>query len=468
MIDAARVDRRLLAAVLAIVGAGAAQQVLVLAGAAGLGIVLVVPAMIAVVVLWRPAPEAIACILLALGVEAILELHTGGGRYSDWLLHYELARRYAGLSTGVDPAVVAGRTPLFHQLVGAVLNHVPGFAAFQVFSVFWNSLWLWPAAVLVRRARDGQPHRDWTLVAVAAGPFVLAYSVYTWPWGLCAFFLLAAVVFAGSPGRVGGAGMGAAAAAALLVHPGALGYVAGLAVYAGARQRRALLPACLAGMAVTATALPWVWTVTHGGDFGRMFAASVPARQAVGPALWLVTRLLTVAASFWPVAPLSGAGPADWVVAFFVLTLPGAVLLTLVATRRRRTLPPPAAAMVAGGALVGLLIYPPNNAMSGMLDALYPAVVLVVVFAVASASDSMVARLAVLQSAAAVLFLGCLLLVSNAPAAGDGNLELKNAAGTHYLADILGPWPGAVLLVAAVGLLYWLVSRQRRGAPVNG
>ena len=29
------------------------------------------------------------------GLEALLALQTGGGRYSDWILHYEIARHYA-------------------------------------------------------------------------------------------------------------------------------------------------------------------------------------------------------------------------------------------------------------------------------------------------------------------------------------------------------------------------------------
>lgn len=392
--------------------------------------------------------------LLALGLEAILTLHTGGTRYSDWLLHYELARHYAGLSNSASPTLIPGRTPVFQLLSGAFLAHAPGFGVFQVTSVLLNSLWLWPAGLLLDRA--GGPRRPRRLLVMAVGPFVLAYSVYTWPWGLCAFFVLAAVVLAAEDGSDGAFGVGVALAGALLVHPGALGYVVGLAVYLAVRRRH-VVATVLGGAVASATSIPWVLSVS-GGDVSRMVRASVPARQAVGPELWLVTRAVTAATSFFPIQPMGPDRPVvNWVIAFFVLTIPGALALTVVPLGLPRRTPPAAVAAVVGGVLVGLLIYPPNNAIAGMLDALYPAVILVLVITLAEADDGAIAWPALLNLTAGAAFSLCLLWVSNAPAAGDANLALKTGSAVRFIADEVGPLPGVLLLLMAACLAYLVV-----------
>ncbi|HEV1998826.1 MAG TPA: hypothetical protein VGR61_11935 [Candidatus Dormibacteraeota bacterium] len=454
----------MIAALVLLCVAAEVQETVLLTGHAVLGIWLVLPALLAVAALWRPGPEAVACILLALGLEALLTLHTGGTRYSDWLLHYELARHYGGLANSATPALIPGRTPLFQLLSGAVLAHAPGFGVFQLVSVLLNSLWLWPAGLLLERA--GSASRPGRLLVMAVGPFVLAYSVYTWPWGLCVFFLLVAVVLAIDDEWVSAGGAGAALAGALLVHPGALGYVVGLAVFI-ALWRRHLVATLVGGIAIAATAIPWVLSVS-GGDIGRMVRASVPARQAVGPALWLVTRAITAAASFFPIEPMGPDRPAvNWVIAFFFLTVPGALALTLLPLRRARRAPGPAVAAVIGGVLVGILIYPPNNAFGGMLDALYPAMILVLVVTLAEAGDGALAWPGWLNLAAGLVFAGCLLWVSNAPAPGDANLQLKTTFGLHFIADQLGLLPGVVLLLLAAGLAYVALSKASGGTDLR-
>ncbi|MFN2465849.1 MAG: hypothetical protein ABR598_06220 [Candidatus Dormibacteria bacterium] len=427
------------------------QEIALLTGHPGAGIWFVAPALLVVAALWRPGPLVAAVVLLALGLEAVLTLHTGGTRYSDWVLHYELARHYAGLSNSASMALIPGRTPLFQLLAGAFLAHAPGFDAFQVVSVLLNCLWLWPAALLVERA--GGRRGPGRLLFVAVGPFVLAYAVYTWPWGLCGFFVLGAVLFASEDGRFAAGATGVAISGALLTHPGALGYVAGLAVLLIVRRRH-VLSTLLGGMAAAATAIPWVLSVS-GGDLGRMVRASVPARQAVGPSLYLLTRVVTVAASFFPVEPIGPDRPAaNWLIAFFVLTLPGALGLTLMFLGPPRHPPRPAVAALLGGVVVGILIYPPNNALTGMLDALYPAVLIVLVTTVATARQGRVALLGAANLAAGVLFVASLVWLSNWAAPADANLQLKIRFGLSFVADALGPAPGVMLLALSAVLAY--------------
>ena len=442
----------LLLAIVVLCVAGGMQEVVLLLHAPGLGIWVVAPSVVLVAALWRPSPEMTACVLLALGLEALLYLHTGGTRYSDWLLHYELARHYGGLSNSTDPALIPGRTPLFQLLTGAFLAHTPAFAVFQVLAVLLNSLWLWPAGMLLQRGRNVL--RPGRLVTIAVGPFVLAYSVYTWPWGLCAFFLLGAVWFSLDEGLISAVGAGAAMAAALLVHPGALGYVVGLALYLAFRRKH-VVATLVTGAAISATAIPWVLSVSGGGDLGRMVRASVPARQAVGPLTWLATRALTAATSFYPIVPVGPDRPAiNWLIAFFVLTLPGALALTLVPLGRLPRLPAAALAMLLGGTFVDLLIYPANNALTGMLDALYPGVLLLLILTLGAARGHAVAWAAVLNIGAGLVFAGCLLWVSNWPAPTDANLGLKVRFGVRFIADEVGLLPGAVLVLSAAWLIY--------------
>src|SRR5439155_7252582 len=143
-------------------------------------------------------------------------LNTAAARYQDWLLHYEMSRHYANLSQPVLAAFLASRTALYPEILGALLAHQPAYFAFQLAAVILNSLWLWPAGLILRRAA---PESDRIrLLAVGVLPVAAAYTVYTWPWGFAAFFLLGALWAVGETGRLAAAAAGLGLGGAVLAH----------------------------------------------------------------------------------------------------------------------------------------------------------------------------------------------------------------------------------------------------------
>lgn len=417
-----------------------------MAGVPGLAWPLVLAAMVATVALWRPRPEALAALLLVAGVELLLPVHTGGGRYNDWLLHYEISLHYAGLPTPVDPGFLSARTPLFHQLAGAVLALRADYWVFQLVAVFLNSLWLWPAGLLLGERGGGRAR----LLAVALSPFLLAYGVYTWPWAFAGFFILAATYLAGRPGRMAWAGTGVAIGAAFLAHSATAGYGLGLTAFFAARERDRLLPALGMGALTAATQLPWTFAITGGaGPLGVLLAVD-PVVQRVPVDVWLLTRLLVVAHSLIPTPPLlRGWEVPDTVIVVFVLSLPGALMGLLLVARRWLRRPGPLPWMLAFGAGLGLLAYPPQQFLSGMLDALFPGVLLLTVAVVAAIPDSIVRRLLTVQAGLAALFLAALALVSALPSGADPNVALKLGYGARFAVEALTPVPGVGLLALA-------------------
>jgi len=108
---------RLRTGCITLAAAGVLQLILAGLSQPGLGIVVVLPAAIWVAWLWRPSALQAAVLMILLGLESILPLQTGGGRYFDWDLHYQMSRMLAF----VHPTFVAGlanstnvlqRTPL--------------------------------------------------------------------------------------------------------------------------------------------------------------------------------------------------------------------------------------------------------------------------------------------------------------------------------------------------------------------
>ncbi|HEY8741200.1 MAG TPA: hypothetical protein VIN56_11465 [Candidatus Dormibacteraeota bacterium] len=429
-------------------GAGAGQEVGLLAGHPELGIFLVVPAMVACYALWRPRGAVLAILLGLLAVQALVPIHTGGGRVQDWILHFEVSRHYAGLDSPVTPTFLSSRTALFHQLLGAILAHVPAYWAYQVGSALLNGLWLWPASLLVQRL-DRSPVR---IAAVALTPLLLAYSTYTWPWCFAAFFLLTAVLLAESDDRLGSLAVGVALAAALLAHPGSIGYVAGVGAWIAVRRPRRLPITALAGAAILATQVPWLLAITGGRGVVQLLASTDTLRQRVGPVVWLVTRILVAVHSVVPFAALSARTPwADLLLVFFIASLPGAALLAWLTAGRSMWPRGAARWAVVGGFVVGWAIDPPQQALAGMLDALFLGVLLLLVNAAAEAPAPAVGRMFSAHAVAAGVFVLALLSVAVTAGAGDANIDYKQHYGAVFLVERFGILP-AILLVGAAGL----------------
>jgi hypothetical protein len=452
-------------AVAVLVGAGAIQELSLLAGRPGLGIAAVGPALLAVAWLWRPGPAVLTLVGLALGLELLLPLHTGGGRYQDWFVHYELALHYAGLPNQLQPGYLVARTPLFHQLLAAFLAHERSYWVFQVGAVLLNSLWLWPASLLIRRrAADGTAIR---LIAVALTPVILAYSTYTWPWNFAAFFLLSALWLADEPGPVAQVGAGLSLGAALLAHPATLGYVAGLGAWWLYRRRRGLWTGIAAGLLAIATGLPWAFAVTGGRGPVGLLTGSIPASQGPVPLpLWALSRVLVAAHTLLPQPGL----PADraWVnvlLVFLVLSLPGA-LITLALAGRLPPPPPGVRPAIIAGAAVNLVLYPADAYLAGMLNVLYIGIMMYLVVTVGALDEVRVRRLLWLGAALSLVLSLALLWLSVAPAPGDGNLGLRDSYGVLFFIQRWGFLPGSVLLALSLGLGIFQLNRPRAtGAP---
>lgn len=447
---------RLSAAVAALAAAGAIQEICLLAGVPGLGLPFVVLALIGAVWLWFPSLEAIAVIAMYLGLELVLPLQTGAGRYMDWLQHWQLALRYGGRPNAILSDFLILRTPLFSQVSGAVSAHLPAYAAFQAASVVLNTLWLWPATLWIRdHAPDGVRGR---LLTIALVPLLLAYGVYTWPWEFAGFFLLSAMWLVLQPGRVAAIGAGMALAGACLVHPGALGYALGLFAFAVLRRR--VVPVMVGGAAVLATQVSWVFDVTGGQPF-RLFTSSLPARQTFAhPQVWLVSRLVIAAHSFFPQIGVDPARRwADVVMGFVLFSLAGGLLVTTLVGRGWLAPSRIVRFTVGAGVLLNWAIYPPQNS-DNMIDALFLGVLVYVVYVHARVPAAVTRRLLVLEAATSAAFATLLAWYAWTVAPYDANLEIKNHYGARFFADMAGPWPGLVLIVLG-GALAALVVLQR-------
>jgi hypothetical protein len=454
----------LVAAVAALILGGFGQEQLLILGYPQLGIALVIPILIMVAWLWRPDCAAISLVLAAFGVELLLPLQTGGGRSQDWLLHYQIALVNGGFHNSAN---LLGRTPLFHELIGAVLNHNPTFWTYQIVAVLLNSLWLWPATLLIGRFGSQRP--PLRLVAVALAPVVIAYTLYTWPWNFSAFFLLAALWLVDEEGLIAGVGVGLALAGALLAHPGSLGYVVGLGAWWLLKRRRAALAGVAAGAVAVASAVPWLIMVTGSAGPAAIIRGSVPALGAVPPAEWLVSRLLLVANTAVP--PLNLPGDRLWLsvaVAFLVLTLPGALITVLLAGP-----PPPvrtvALMTIAGGAAVALAIYPANQDATGMLDALYPGVLIYLIEVAAIVADRHLRRILWLGLLLGPATIVALTWLAFEPVRGDLNLVLQTLYRVAPFEQRWGPAPGLLLLGLGLAIGLRAATRRRKvgGSPTR-
>ncbi|MFN2462614.1 MAG: hypothetical protein ABR573_01775 [Candidatus Dormibacteria bacterium] len=452
---------------LLLVGAGTAQELLLQAHRPGLGVLVVTPALIVVGGLWLPSRVALLALALAGAVELLVPVMTGGGMVLDWVRHYELSLRYAGRPSLILPAYVSSRTALSEQVLAAFLAHVPQYWVFQAGSLLLNGLWMWPAT-LILRASD--PHAGpERLLVLALSPLVLYYTAYSWPWALATFFLLGAVWLAGRKGRAAAAGVGVGSAAALLVHPGMLGYVLGLGGWLAWRRRGALVAAVLAGVTVLVAQLPWVYDVTSGRGVATLVLHSDPGQAHVPLWVYAITRPMLAIHTVLPFAPLvPGLGWADLVLTILVHSLPGALLVLLLVAPRALRPAGLAAWVMLAGATVALLIYPAEGLAVGILDALFPAVVLLQLEALPRLSDSQAERAFRLAGILVLLAIGLVLGLAWASGAEDRNVQLRGLYSARYLVEVLGPAPGILLLAAAVAAAGPAICSGRRFVRGSG
>jgi hypothetical protein len=361
---------------------------------------------------------------------------------------------YAGRPSHILASGLQWRTPLYHQLLAGVLAHSPTYWTLQVGSVLLSSLWLWPASLLIRdHARDSTALR---LLAVALAPVVLAYSTYTWPWTFASFFLLSSLWLLDHDGLTARIGVGISLGAALMAHPATAGYVLGIALVWLFRRRAEILPAATAFVAVGLSAIPWMISVGGPRD---LVGGSIPALSATTPALWAVSRLLIAAYTVFP-APIATADRflPNLAFEFFVLSLPGALFTALIVGALRR---PPTAAVIAiaGGAVVGLLLFPAGAYRAGMLNTLYPGVLILLTVAAGAIDIATVRRMFVASVVLGGCFVALLLWLAAAPIAGDPNVGLRSLYQVTFFVQRWGALPGLAVLVVGA----WICARTAAG-----
>jgi hypothetical protein len=441
---------RLCAGCAALAAAGITQLVLAAGGLPGLGIVVVLPVAIWVVWAWRPSAVQVAIVMFLIGLESVLPLQTGGGRYFDWDLHYQMSRMLAfahptfivGLANSSN---VLQRTPLFTAIIASAVAHLPAYATFQGGSVLLNTLWMWPAGLLIERWGRSRN----MVLAVACCPMVLVFMLYTWPWGFCCFWLLSALYFADDEGRISWAACGICLAAALMTHEGCIGYAVGLGAWLAVRRwdLRGFARAFSSGLAAClAMGVPWTLVLLRNAPLSQIVrsVASAPG----GGAGWLGGRLELIAAT---VIPWNGSpGVIDHLFVFLsgsVLGITAALLLS----RTVRMPHGPTAWCIAGGLLGGLLLLPTGNVSSGLYDTAFPAAVMLFIVSVAACPPGRWRGLVVAGLVIAALTAAIIWVEAAFPSTSDPNLALKVNEHLQFIADIT-VIPGWVLMGLGLAL----------------
>lgn len=401
--------------------------------------------------------------LLLIGLESVLPLQTGGGRFFDWDLHYQMSRVIAlphatavglGSSSHLFAALIAAdlpqRTPLFAALIASAVAHLAQYGTFQIGSVLLNLLWMWPAGLLLERW--GRPRG--MVLAVACCPMVVVFVLYTWPWGFCCFWLLSAVYFAGEEGRISWAGCGVCLGAALMTHEGCIGYVIGLAAWLVVRRReiRGVLAALGSALATcVAVGVPWILVLVRHATLAQIIRA-IAQTPGTG-AGWLAGRFELILTT---VIPLAGDGTAlDDLFVFLSVSVVG-ITLALLLTRTLRAPRGPVAWWMAGGVLGGLLLLPTGSATGGLYDTAFPAILGLFVVSVAACPAGRWRGLVVTGLTLAAVA-GLIIWIEAAfPARSDPNLALKVDEHLHVIADVT-VIPGLVLMGAglALGISRW-------------
>ncbi len=445
---------RLLAGATALLLGGSAQVAAVSLGVPMAGMLVAIPCLALVVTLWRPSLIELGILAAALGIEALIVVHTGASRYFDWYEHYQMALAFAGLPISIPRMDLLQRTPIFDALLSPWLLIHAQYWVFQIGSVLLNTLWLWPARLLLARLGTDSSGR---LLAVAACPMLLINLVYTWPWELVIFFLLAAAWFALEARTVATLGLGLTLAGALMVHPGSIGYVLGLALWIGLRQTRRVLPVTIVGLATILGLVPWMVFTTQ-GHLSALITHSEPVAGSSGVLNWLATRPILLLTSVIPDRGQAG-NPIDATLALFNFSLAAALVPSAILARRRLTVPEPVAWMVVGGLVAGWLLQPPPWAPSGIAEIGLPAVALLLISWLARTSGKSARAITTMHSALGTSVAAILIFEGATAKATDLNLVLKVHNHLRYLVNLVGPLPGILAAAAGIGLIVWSLTR---------
>jgi hypothetical protein len=389
-------------------------------------------------------------VLLLLGLESILPLQTGGGRYGDWDIHYQMSR----VLTFAHPSFIADlanssnilqRTPLLAALITAAVAHLPQYATFQAGSALLNTMWMWPAGLLIESW--GRPRN--MVLAVVCCPMVIVFMLYTWPWGFCCFWLLSALYFADEEGRISWAGCGICLAAALMTHEGCIGYVLGLVVWLAVRRwdvrgvARGLGSGLITCLAI---GVPWTTVLLRYAPLSQIVRsiASMPGSGAG----WVGGRLELIAAT---VIQLNGG--TDALDRLFVF-LSGSVIGITLALILTRTVRMPRGAVswsIAGGLVGGVLLLPTDNASSGLYDTAFPAAVMLFAVSAAAYPPRRWGGLVVAGLAIAALTATIIWIEAAFPSPSDSNLALKVNEHLQFIAGVT-VIPGLVLIGSGLAL----------------
>jgi hypothetical protein len=445
--------RRLLAALIALMLAGTITLCATLLGLPVVSVVIVVAAIVAAIVLAQPTAIMLAIVALSLGVEMVLPVQTGGGRIGDWDLHYQLARAYAGLSSTVGVADLRQRTPLFDALAGGLLVWGRSYWVFQIVSVILNSLWLWPARHLLRIV-GGNPRG---LLLIGITPMIVLYSVYTWPWGFVSFFVLAALCGALEKGRIGAITTGVALAGALLAHIGAVGLVAGIAIWVVLR-RPDWRHAAVAGVFGVALIAPWIAFI-HTSSPGALWEASIPAQYGGSWGQWLLSRPVLLVSTFWGIPPLHLGTPLlDAVISLFFFSTSAALLPVLLVGRRWPRPPQPATWAIVGGAIAGMLLLPTNTSRSGLAETMFTADIILLIVGVSRLSRRQARAVGWVTGTLTSVALIALVWRAEIVVPGDPNLAYKTSQALEFFVARFSVGPGVLVVTIALSALAFVAT----------
>jgi len=445
--------RRMLVAMASLMLAGAFVLCATLLHHPEASVVVVLLAILGTIALARPTQITLGVVALSLAVEMLIPLQTGGGRIGDWDLHYQLGRAYAGLSSTVNLTDLRQRTPLFDALAGSVIVLGKSYWAFQILSVVLNSLWLWPAQRLLKTF-GANPRR---LLLVGLTPMIAFYSVYTWPWGLVSFFVLAALCAALARGRIAAITIGVALAGALLTHIGSIGLVAGLGLWVLFRRADWTLT-LVAGLVGVSLIAPWA-AFTHTLSPSVLWQGSIPAQHAGSLGQWLLSRPVLLASTFWGIPLLHLGTPLlDAVISLFFFSTSAALLPVLIVGRRWPRPPAPVVWAIVGGVIAGMLLLPTNTSRSGLAETVFTADVALIIVAVARLSREQARTLGIVTASLAAIAIAALVWRSEIIVPGDPNLQYKVAQALEFFVARFSVVPG--VLVGGIGLV--LLARSWR------
>lgn len=455
---------RLMAGCAILALAGECQFLLTLVRWYAIGLPIVLVAVVAAYVLWRPSWVMVGLLVGVLGLEALIGVQNGASRFFDWDLHYQMSRVFAGLplSNGLFLPFLSQRTALMEALIAAVLVHAPSYAVFQVGSVVLNMLWLWPAGLLLERW--GRP-QGYVVVALCC-PVVVANMIFTWPWGLCAFWILAAIYFleGEAPTLRGYAAAGGCCAGAVMTHEGCIGYALAIVVWTLWRVRGSAKAVAFvaSGMVwVTVLGVPWALDINRLTPVVGIITHSTTLTGDSSVFQWVVGRALVIVAS---IVPLNGASSSlDIILTLMLNSVIGALAILWVARSRVRP-QGLCAAVIVGGLVGGMLLQPFANVGGGLNDTAFIAALVYFVECLGQATPSTWKRLRVFGPVIGLVVAAFIVYESwTLPSPNTTLVTSEHLAFLSHLSLV----PGVILTLAGVMVL-GLSWRQWWGArPVE-